>query len=136
MRLTETTTMGVRARVSRLTAGAALMSASCVLAATIHLAPAIPAATAVAAGLAQADLSTQSPAASTLAEDSTQSAPGSRDRLPSAREKARAQRKQQEDLIRRQAAQAAATFNNRQFTQQMEDAQRQAAKSAEWINSP
>ena len=43
MRLTEKTTMGLRAQMCRLAAGAAIMSASLILAATVHLAPAMAA---------------------------------------------------------------------------------------------
>jgi beta-lactamase regulating signal transducer with metallopeptidase domain len=139
MRLVETRTMSVRAKLVRAATGAAIMIATTAMATMFHLAPAMaqskagtpPEAAQNATAVSQApqDLSpigslpalTVSPAPHPVPAEQRRSEKESKQRMADAR---------------RRASEAAAKVNSREFQQQMADAQRKALEAMAKLNSP
>ena len=142
MRLAEKTTMNLQARLSRAVIGAAMMSASCVLAATLHLEPVMQNPAAGQSAQPAGNLSASSPV-STQAEAplSAENKPASRHHhalrtQPAWNPQQTTDFKRQLETARQQAATAAALFNSEAFKKQMEEAQRQANSASDFVNNP
>ncbi len=166
MRLTETTTLQVRAKAIRLVSGAAVTIAVAAMAAMFHVAPTMAQSGAAAPSQATKDMPSVSqtppvvatppvaptPAASPRPKAKAHPAPQRRAQIDEKTrhemedafeqiEKARAaidspEFKKQMEDAQRQAADARAMIDSPEFKKQMEDAQRQAAEAMAKMNSP
>jgi beta-lactamase regulating signal transducer with metallopeptidase domain/predicted DNA-binding protein len=152
MRLMDTTTMSVRARVSRAASGAAMMIATGVIAGMFHVTPTMAEANAL-------PLATQNPAAEAQAPvPEPKASPSPAKTPPTPRNRARVHRdrndaqgravarterpladkdvQQRIDDLSKQMAEATANVNTPEFRRRMEEAQREMADAAAKFNSP
>jgi beta-lactamase regulating signal transducer with metallopeptidase domain len=149
MRLMETTTMSVKARVARAASGAVLMIAAVAAAAMFHVTP-----TMAEAGTGAAPQAVQAAPAAQPAQPKSSAPPtektaesgrtarsihrnaGNGQRTAVEREPIDRDLKLQMEDMKRQMAKATAHLNSPEFKQQMEDTQRQASKARTMIDSP
>jgi hypothetical protein len=149
MRLMETTTMSVRARVTRAASGAVVMIAAGTLAAMFHVTPTMaepgtgatpqPVQAAPAAPPKSSTAPADKPADTghTARSIHRDRANGQHPALTAAeREQIDRDLKLQMEDMKRQISEASAHLNSPEFKKQMEDAQRQALKARTMIDSP
>jgi beta-lactamase regulating signal transducer with metallopeptidase domain len=149
MRLMETTTMSVRARVTRAASGAVVMIAAGTLAAMFHVTPTMaepgtgatpqPVQAAPAAPPKSSTAPADKPADTghTARSIHRNRGNGQHPALTAAeREQIDRDLKLQMEDMKRQISEATAHLNSPEFKQQMEDAQRQALKARTMIDSP
>ena len=152
MRLMETTTMSVKARVAKAASGAVVMIAAVATAAMFHVTP-----TMAEAGTGAAPQAVQAAPAAPPEQPKSSAPPaekaadsrhtarairrnagnGQRPALTAAeREQIDRDRKLQMEDMKRQISEATAHLNSPEFKQQMEDMQRQVAEATAHLNSP
>ncbi len=157
MRLMETTTMSVRARVARAASGAVVMIAAGSMAAMVHVTPTMAEAGTGAAPQAVQAAPAAAPTQSVVSQPGSSNAPADKpagtghtarsihrngfstqQRTLTAEERARLDRdlKLQMEDMRRQMAEATAHLNSPEFKQQMEEMKRRMAEATAHVNSP
>jgi beta-lactamase regulating signal transducer with metallopeptidase domain len=137
MRLVETTTMSMRARVIRAASGAALMIAAGSLAAMFHVAPTM-AETRAGAPPQATQATSQSPSAVAVPEPAAPPAPIQQKHKSHAVEGKTLDQKtgQQIEDAQRDMAKTKAMMESPEYKQRMEDAQRQMDKAREMFDRP